>query len=76
MCILLYVNILIGVVLFFIDFYGHRLERRGVWGSVCHGYMCILLYMKLMWCSGVSIDLWSIGDGGQSAIGVCAVFSM
>ena len=21
-------------------------------GSVCHGYMCILLYMKLIWCSG------------------------
>ena len=21
-------------------------------GSVCHGYMCILLYMKLMQCSG------------------------
>ena len=25
-------------------------RRRG--GSVCHGYMCILLYMKLNWCSG------------------------
>ena len=21
-------------------------------GSVCNGYMCILLYMKIMWCSG------------------------
>ena len=21
-------------------------------GSVCHGYMCILLYVKLIWCSG------------------------
>ena len=21
-------------------------------GSICHGYMCILLYMKLMWCIG------------------------
>ena len=21
-------------------------------GSVCHGYMCILLYVKLMQCSG------------------------
>ena len=19
---------------------------------ICHGYMCILLYMKLMWCNG------------------------
>ena len=25
--------------------------RRGL-GSVCHGNMCILLYMKLFWCSG------------------------
>ena len=24
-------------------------------GSICHGYMCILLYMKLMWCSGVGL---------------------
>ena len=22
--------------------------------SVCHGYMCILLYVKLIWCSGVA----------------------
>ena len=21
-------------------------------GAVCHGYMCILLYVKLIWCSG------------------------
>ena len=21
-------------------------------GSVCHGYMCILLYVTLIWCSG------------------------
>ena len=23
-------------------------------GSVCHGYMCILLYVKLIWSSGVA----------------------
>ena len=23
-------------------------------GSVSHGYMCILLYMKPIWCSGVA----------------------
>ena len=27
---------------------------RGGCGSVCHGYKCILLYMKLLWCSGVT----------------------
>ena len=21
-------------------------------GSICHGYMCIMLYMKLIWCHG------------------------
>ena len=31
---------------------------------VCHGYMCILLYAKLIWCSGVVIDLWLNGGGG------------
>ena len=20
-------------------------------GSICHGYMCIVLYMKLIWCN-------------------------
>ena len=25
--------------------------KRG-WSSVCHGYMCILQYVKLIWCSG------------------------
>ena len=48
------------------------LIRAGV--TVCHGYMYILLYMKLIQCSGVDIDLWSIrGEGwGQSAMGICA----
>ena len=24
------------------------------WGvSICHGYMCIVLYMKLIWCNGL-----------------------
>ena len=21
-------------------------------GSVCHGYMCFLLYVEIIWCSG------------------------
>ena len=21
-------------------------------GLICHGYMCIVLYMKLIWCNG------------------------
>ena len=27
---------------------------EGGLGSVCHGYMCILLYVKRIWCSGVA----------------------
>ena len=33
-------------------------------GSICHRYMCIVLYMKLIWCNGFARDLCSIGGGG------------
>ena len=32
-------------------------------GSLCHGYICILLYGKLIGCSR---DLWSFGNWGVS----------
>ena len=34
-------------------------------GSVCHGYICILLYRKLIQCSGVQRSLvnWRRGVG-------------
>ena len=46
--------------------------------SVCHGYMCILLYVKLIWCSSFpEIYAWLEEEAwGQSAMGVCAFFSM
>ena len=47
-CAFFYMGNLFGVVVFqrsMVDW------RRG-WGSVCHGYMCILLYVKLIQCSG------------------------
>ena len=34
-------------------------------GSVCHGYMCILLYVKLMQCSGFP------EISAQLGLGVC-----
>ena len=41
-------------------------------GSVCHGYMCILLYLKLMLCIGVVVLHRSMVDWrrgwGQSAM--------
>ena len=39
------------------------------WGLVCHGYLCIVLYMKLIWCNGFARDLYLIGGGGN----VCGV---
>ena len=44
-------------------------------GSVCHRYMCILLYMKLMSVMVLhrSMFIWRRGMG-QSAIGICAFF--
>ena len=32
-------------------------------GSVCHGYVCILLYMKLMQCSGVALIYGQLEEG-------------
>ena len=36
--------------------------RRG-WSPVCHGYMCILLYVKLIWCSGVAQIYCQVEEG-------------
>ena len=34
------------------------------WGDVCDGYMCILLYVTLIWCSGVpEMYVWLLGGG-------------
>ena len=46
-------------------------------GSVCHGYMCILLYVKLIWCGGVAYIYGQLEGGwGQSAMGICAFLYM
>ena len=36
-------------------------------GSVCHGYMCILLYMKVVWCSGVA-EIYGQLDEGMGSV--------
>ena len=33
-------------------------------------YICILLYVKLLWCSGIPYNLWSMGV--TSALSICA----
>ena len=32
-------------------------------GSVCHGYMCILLYVKLIGCNGVALIYAQLEEG-------------
>ena len=39
-------------------------------GYVRPGYMCILLYVKFIWCSGIPYDLWSNMELG--GVYVCA----
>ena len=39
--------------------------RRGPW------YMCILLYVKLIWCSGI-LEIYGWLEGGTYARGICA----
>ena len=46
----------------FPEIYG-QLEE-GV-GSICHGYICILLYMKLMQCNGFP-EIYAQLEGGTS----------
>ena len=43
--------------------------------SVCHWYICILLYVKLIWCSGFP-KICAQLEGGTSAFGICAFFYM
>ena len=44
-------------------------------GSICHGYMCTVLYMKLIGCNGFSQIYAQLEEGrwGQSAMGICAL---
>ena len=43
-------------------------------GSVCHGYICILLYVKLIGCTGVAEIYGHLELGGPSDIGICAFY--
>ena len=35
-------------------------------GSICLGYMCILLYMKLIWCNGFPKTYAQLEEGVRS----------
>ena len=50
--------------------------QEGV-GSICHGYICIVLYMKCMWCNGFPDTYARLEEGvGQSAMVYvhCAIY--
>ena len=47
-CAFFYMSNLFGVVVF------HRSMVNWGWGYICLRYMCILLYAKLIQCSGVA----------------------
>ena len=34
-------------------------------GSIYHGYMCIVLYMKLIWCNGFAEIYAQLEEGGS-----------
>ena len=60
-CPLCYIWNLFGVMVFQTSMLNWR---RGV-GSICHGYMCIVLYMKLICCNGFpDIYAW-LGEGDE-----------
>ena len=49
-------------------------------GSICHGYMFILLYMKLIWCSGFP-EIYAqlekgVGSVCRDDLGICALYYM
>ena len=71
-CAFFYMQNLCGVVVFHRSMVDYR---RGM-GSVCHGYMCILIYMKLMQCSGVAYMYGQLKERGTQALGICAFFYM
>ena len=53
----------------------HLCSNGGGVESVCHGYMCILLYVKLIWCSGVA-QIYAVNQRrgwGHSALGICVL---
>ena len=47
--------------------------------SICHGYISILLYMKLIWCSGFAEICAQLEEGGSVCpddLGICALYNM
>ena len=41
------------------------LDWRRDGGLICHGYMCIVLYMKHIWCNGFPKIYAQLEEGGR-----------
>ena len=50
---------LCGVVVFYTSMVDWR-------GYICPKYMCILLYVKLIWCSGIPYIYGQLEEGGSA----------
>ena len=46
----------------------NRCMVNGGVGSICHGYMCILLYVKLIGCNGVAGIYAQLEEGGRFSL--------
>ena len=43
-------------------------------GYICPKYMCIVLYVKLIWCSSIPYIYGQLEDGGALVYVHCAIF--
>ena len=64
MCILLYVTLSFGVMVFQISIVNWSV------GYMYPQYMCILLYVKLIWCNGIPLIYCQLG--GRCMLNICA----
>ena len=54
------------------DFHRSMLNWMRGMGLICHGSMCILLYMKPMWCNGFPEIYGQLQEGvGSVYTGIC-----
>ena len=53
---------------YLVKWYSIHLWSIGGWGL---WYMCILLYVKLLWCSSI-LYIYGQLEGGRSALSICA----
>ena len=57
-------------------FHRSMFDWRSRVGLISHGYMCIVLNMKFIWCNGFPEIYAHLEEGGwgQSVWGICAIY--